>query len=798
MEDWIIRYDQYKPDEEPLREALCVLGNGYMATRAAAEESTADKVHYPGTYLTGGYNRLKSEVSGKIIENEDLVNWPNWLVLKMKIEDDDWISPDQVDIVQYEQILDLKHGFLSRKITFKDQSKRATTLVSKRMVSMECPHLCAIQWNIIPENWSGKITIHSALDGRVINNGVERYRDLKGKHLEVLDKGEYEEEGIFLKVMTNQSDIIMGQAARTQVFFDSVDYSMTRNTIHRKEYIAQELDFSVKEKRKVRVEKVVATHTSRDRAISNPLIESMQVAFQAPGFDEMLENQKIAWSEIWDQCDTQIKGNNNHQLMLRLHIFHLFQTVSHNSIDLDTGVPARGLHGEAYRGHIFWDELFIFPILNLSAPELSRALLLYRYRRLRQARREARLAGYKGAMYPWQSGSNGREESQHIHLNPKSGRWIPDHTYLQRHVNATIAFNVWKYFQTTKDQEFMSFFGAEMLLNIANFWSSIAHFNEQRDRYEIHHVVGPDEYHTQYPDSKEPGLKNNAYTNIMAVWTIMKTLDACDMLDKKHLSKLLKKLNIEEDHFELWERITRKMYIPFHEDGRIISQFEGFENLKDLDWKYYHANFGEILRLDRILEKEGKSVNQYKAVKQADVLMLFFLLSAEELTDIFKRLDYDFDPESIPENIEYYSKITSHGSTLSKLVHSWVTARSDRTASWQNFEKALISDFSDIQGGTTQEGIHLGAMAGTVDLIQRCYTGMEVREGAIWFNPQLPEALNCIKYRLKYRNHWLKLNLDHEFLRLKCDGGLSEEVDVIVHGRKYAINRGQERKFKIN
>jgi alpha,alpha-trehalase len=715
----------------------------------------------------------------------------------MKIEDDDWISLDQVDIVEYEQILDMKHGFLKRKIKFKDLSKRITTLEATRVVSMECHHQSAIQWKIVPENWNGKLTIHSALDGRVINNGVERYRDLNGKHLNVIDMGEYEEEGIFLKVITNQSDIIMGQAARTQVFFDSVDYSMNRNTIHRKEYIAQELVFSVKEKREVRVEKVVATHTSRDRAISNPLIESMQVAFQANGFDDLLENQEIAWSEIWDQCDTQIQGNNNHQLMLRLHIFHLFQTVSHNSIDLDTGVPARGLHGEAYRGHIFWDELFIFPFLNLSAPELSRALLMYRYRRLREARRAARLAGYKGAMYPWQSGSNGREESQHIHLNPKSGNWIPDHTYLQRHVNATIAYNVWKYFQTTKDQEFMSFFGAEMLLNIANFWSSIAHFNEKRDRYEIHHVVGPDEYHTQYPGSEEPGLKNNAYTNIMAVWTILRTLDACKMLDKKHLSKLLKKLNIEKDQFDLWEKITRKMYIPFHDDRRIISQFEGFENLKDLDWQYYHKKYGEILRLDRILEKEGKSVNQYKAVKQADVLMLFFLLSAEELTDIFKRLDYDFDPESIPENIEYYSKITSHGSTLSKLVHSWVTARSDRTASWQNFEKALISDFNDIQGGTTQEGIHLGAMAGTVDLIQRCYTGMEVREGAIWFNPQLPEAVEHIKYRLKYRNHWLKLNLDHDILRLKCDGGLSEEVEVIVHGRKYAINRGQERKFKI-
>ena len=161
------------------------------------------------------------------------------------------------------------------------------------------------------------------------------------------------------------------------------------------------------------------------------------------------------------------------ELKLRVHIFHCLQTASPHSIDLDVGIPARGWHGEAYRGHIFWDELFIFPFLSLRLPTLTRALLSYRYRRLPEAKRAAREEGFEGAMFPWQSGSNGREETQKLHLNPESGRWNPDNTHRQRHINAAIAFNIWQYYEATDDYEFLTAFGAEMFLEIARFWASI-------------------------------------------------------------------------------------------------------------------------------------------------------------------------------------------------------------------------------------------------------------------------------------------------------------------------------------
>lgn len=795
MEGWKVTYSEYKPSEERLREALCTLGNGYFATRGAIEGSAESDTHYPGTYLAGGYNRLQSDLHGKIIENEDLVRWPDWSILKFKPEGGEWFNIDEVQIKSFCQELDLKEGVLERRIEFSDKEQRETLLVSRRIVSMSNMHLAAIEWEITPQNWSGKVTVHSALDGGVLNNGVARYREFNSKHLNLLDKGNFEEDGIFIKVMSNQSEIVMAQAAETSVYFDLYDSFVDRQTTIDDTYVAQELTFELQEKKTARVEKIISIFTSKDKAISDPLSEAKKFVKRITGFAELLRSHREAWNELWEQCDITLQADdNNDQLLLRFHIFHLFQTFTLNTIDLDSGIPARGWHGEAYRGHIFWDELYIFPFYNISIPELTRALLMYRYRRLPEARFAAKEQGYRGAMFPWQSGSNGREESQVIHLNPESGNWLPDHTYLQRHVNAAIAYNVWQYFQATGDLQFLSFYGAEMMLEIAKFWASKSIFNEERQKYEIHNVVGPDEYHTSYKDSDQPGLKNNAYTNFMAVWCLVHAMEAMEKLNTKRARDLMTILDIDEDELARWDRISRNMFIPFIQQGKIIEQFEGFDSLEDLDWKKYTEKYGENIRLDRVLESEGDSVERYKAVKQPDVLMLFYLFSAEELLEIFERMGYDFDTmEQIPANISYYQDITSHGSTLSKVVHSWVYARSHRERSWHDFKKALISDFNDIQGGTTAEGIHLGAMAGTVDLIHRCYTGMEFKKECLYFNPKLPENVKEISFRCRYRKHWLEVHLTDSSLCLKSHGGWQDVIRIIVNKEEFKMIKGEER-----
>ena len=220
-------------------------------------------------------------------------------------------------------------------------------------------------------------------------------------------------------------------------------------------------------------------------------------------------------------------------------MFHLLQSASPHNVDLDAGIPARGLHGEAYRGHVFWDELFVFPVLTLRLPGLARALLRYRTRRLDAARRAARQAGHTGAMYPWQSGSDGREETQRVHLNPLSGRWLPDTSHLQRHVGLAVAYNIWQYYQATGDLEFLADHGAETMLEIARFFAGLADYDAARDRFRIRGVMGPDEYSTRYPGAAEPGIDDNAYTNVMTVWLLLRAQDVLDVLPATRRAELV-------------------------------------------------------------------------------------------------------------------------------------------------------------------------------------------------------------------------------------------------------------------
>ena len=399
-----------------------------------------------------------------------MVNLPNGLVLKFKIEGDDWFDVRAVEVLSYRQALNLQQGILTRTVRFRDTKGRETTLIQRRFVHRVQMHLAGQEVTVIPENWSGRVHFQSALDGTVVNAGVERYKQLNSKHLDFIESGSTDDDILYLLAETNQSHIRIAEAAATAVLLDSHPTDIKKSLIEQPGWIGQEFTVSAAEKKPVTVQKTVALYTCKDHAISEPVQEAIEAIRYADDFDTLVNSHILKWKHHWNRCDIQIVNSERTQMILRLHIFHLLQTISRKSIDLDIGVPARGWHGEAYRGHIFWDELFIFPFLNLRIPTLTRAILLYRYRRLNQARRAAREEGLKGALFPWQSGSNGREETQQLHLNPQSGRWLPDNTHLQRHVNAAIVYNIWLYFKKSGDVEFLATYGAEMILRSPAAW----------------------------------------------------------------------------------------------------------------------------------------------------------------------------------------------------------------------------------------------------------------------------------------------------------------------------------------
>lgn len=801
MSTWTFAYDGFEPENEDLREALHTQGNGYFATRGAAAESDADGVHYPGTYLAGGYNRLKTEIVGREIENEDLVNLPNWLPLSFRIGEGKWFDLMAVELLSYRQELYLKEGVLLRTVRFRDGEGRVTAMENRRLVHMGNPHLAAQETTLTPENWSGRIEIRSALDGRVVNAGVERYKSLDGRHLEPLVAGELDGERILLQVRTRQSRIEIAQAARTRVFRNGESLAPERTLVREAGYVSHRFDVDVSEGDIITLEKVVSLFTSRDHGVSECSLAASEALAQAGSFRDLLDSHVLAWEHLWRRFKIDFEphdpamGDRTGRI-IHLYTFHLLQTTSLHTKDLDVGVPSRGWHGEAYRGHIFWDELFIFPLLNLRIPEITRSLLMYRYRRLDAARRAAGEAGFRGAMYPWQSGSDGREETQQVHLNPQSGRWLPDNSHLQRHINAAVAYNLWQYYQITGDMEFLSFYGAEMLLEIARFWASACTWNEGLGRYEILGVMGPDEYHDAYPHAEKPGLDNNAYTNVMAVWVLNHAVELFNILDEVAFREVSERMELGPEEVEHWRDISRKMTVPFHGDG-IISQFEGYDLLEEFDWQGYREKYGDIQRLDRILEAEGDTPNRYKVSKQADVLMLFYLFSSEELKEIFENLGYTFKFETIPRNVDYYLDRTSHGSTLSRVVHSWVLTRSDRGRSWKLFMTALESDVEDIQGGTTPEGIHLGAMAGTADILHRAYTGITVRNDVLWFNPVLPEDVGRLHMHIRYRGHALEIDITRNIFQIRALMGADGPVRIGLRDQIFDLKMGDTRKFDL-
>jgi trehalose/maltose hydrolase-like predicted phosphorylase len=798
VDDFLLAYDGFDPGNEGLREALTSTGNGYLCTRGAAEWEDADGVHYPGTYAHGGYNRETTILGGLPVLNEDLVNLPNWLVLQLRIEDEDVIRLADIDLVSYRHELDIRNVTLVRQLRFRDGGGRETTLTSRRFVSMADVHHAAIEWTLIPENWSGRVEVISALDGRVSNAGVARYRQLEGRHLNPVSPRTLGPEVIALKVETRQSNLYISQATRTRVFSGDQQLPVNRTLYQMEDYIQQVLAFDLRQGGATRVEKMVAFYTSRDPAVSDTLVRAATSAARHDEFGASLRRHSAAWDELWRVCDMGVSGNDPVQLLLRLHIAHLLQVCSRHTADLDAGLPARGLNGEAYRGHVFWDEIYAFPFLNFRLPDVTRGLLMYRYRRMGEARAAAREAGFRGAMFPWQSGSEGTEESQRVHLNPLSGHWEPDLSRNQRHVNAAIFYNIWSYFQASNDLEFLDRYGAEMMLEIARFWASIAHLNPERERYEIRGVMGPDEFHEKYPDEPGGGLRNNAYTNVMVAWLCDIVGKLPSLLTASSMEGLRARLGIRDDELALWQDMSRRMFVPFFGDG-IISQFEGYDDLEELDWDAYRAKYGNIQRLDRILRAEGKDPNRYKVTKQADTVMLFFLFSGGELREIFGRLGYDYRPDTVARNVAYYDRRTSHGSTLSFVTHAGVLASLDPESSWDRFLVALRSDVDDVQGGTTKEGIHLGVMAGTLEVMQRYYAGTSIRDEALYFDPRLPSALGGLSFPLQFRDTQILVTLTGDRLTLAVHPeGASHPIRAGIPSDVRELCPGDQASFELS
>ncbi|WP_051581776.1 HAD-IA family hydrolase [Pseudonocardia acaciae] len=792
VDPWLLVYEGFDPAREAHREALTTLGNGYLATRGALPEHRDDGVHYPGTYLAGVYNRLTSTVEGRPREDEELVNAPNWLPFDLRVEDGRWWSEGGLRVEWDRRELDLRRGILTRTARLAAGDGRALRVTQRRLVSMDRPHLAAMQVTVAAEGWSGTVGVRTGIDPNVVNGNAVESRLLANRHLVPLGT-EQLDDTLVTEVRTSQSKVRIATAARTRCRDPHTAGALEDDGAGR---AMARLDIPLADRRPVTVERTIAVVTSRDSAIASPRDAALEELRRADDpFDRLAERHAAAWRRLWDRFAIELDAHNQVRLVVNLHLFHMLQAISPHTESLDAGVPARGLHGEGYRGHVFWDELFVLPVYATRLPSVARALLDYRWRRLDAARDAARRAGLHGAMFPWQSGSDGREETPHRLYNPRSGRWMPDNSRRQRHVGLAVAWAAWQHYQATGDTAWFAARGAELVIEVTRLFAAMAGHEPADDRYHIAGVLGPDEYHDGYPDAPGEGLRDNAYTNVLTAWLCRRAMETLSILPAHERDDLVARLDIHPDEPGHWMRLGRRLAVPFH-DG-VISQFDGYHRLAELDWERYRRRYGNIGRLDLILEAEGDSPNNYRLSKQADVLMLLYLLGPDELTTLLAELGYPFTDADLARTVAYYLARTAHGSTLSRVVHTSVLARLDPSTAWNEFREALDADLDDTQGGTTGRGIHLGAMAGTIDILTRTFAGIRMDNGTLLFAPRPPGGLRRATATLSYRGQRITIALDRHALRLTAEPSATPPVRVQVDRISARLGGGETLEFPL-
>ena len=789
-DQWSLSYYDYDPAQERTRETLCTVGNGYFGTRGAAEESRADTIHYPGTYLAAVYNRLATKVEGRSVVNEDLVNCPNWLFVQFRIGNDSWMDLEQVEVLHFQRRLDLKGGVLSREMVIRDGKGRETKIQSRRLASIADPHHAALQYRITPLNYSARLTVRAGIVYDVVNAGVERYKPLNGRHLKLISKG-CDGNLIYVLTETNQSNIRIAEAANIVTYKDEKKIRSPITSANDTGAVFAQITTDLAQGQMFTVEKLVALFTSKDLGIQDPLAAAREAAATLTKYQEAEQASEKVWDTLWAEVDIQLDGDRLAQKLLRLNIYHLLVTRSVHNAGIDWGIPSRGLHGEAYRGHIFWDEVFCLPFYGLHFPETAESILRYRYLRLDKAREYAAANAYRGAMFPWQSGSDGSETTPRYHLNPLSNTWDEDHSHRQRHVSIAVAYNIWEYYWVTHDIDFLVRYGAEIFFEIARLWFSMATFDPAAGRYSVSGVMGPDEFHERFPGSAEAGFKNNGYTNIMVAWLLDKALKLYELLPRGARLKLSRKIGLNDRELARWREIGRRLALAISEDG-IIAQFDGFFELAELDWEKYRSRHSYTVRMDRILKAERDSPDRYQVLKQADTLMVFYLLTKEEWQAILSRLGYAYNEHLMKKNFDYYYQRTSHGSTLSCIVHATVAQEIGYTElGWKLYRQSLFSDYQDIQGGTTGEGIHTGVMAGTVMQAIKGYAGIDFSKDYLRVNPHLPQAWKALRFGITFRKVRYRFHITGTAISVTAENSNSGPVEIEIAGQRYQLLPGE-------
>ena len=752
LDPWNIIQNKLEPEDNRVAEGIFSIGNGYMGQRANFEEDYSGET-LQGSYMAGIYYPDKTRVgwwkNGYPEYFAKVLNSTNWIGIGVEV-DGDKLDLEKCKVENFERVLNMKQGYLCRTFTAEFSSGKRIKVEAKRFVSIVNKEIGAIKYSITPLNFSGMISFSPYLDGDVKNtdsNYDEKF------WCEVSKKTE--DGQALLLIKTKKLDFYLCSLMKYDVLKQAEKCKCNVEHFEKEKFVGNTVEVRVKENEKVAIVKYVANVTSRDFK-PNELIEVGEKILQKAynkGYENLLNEQAEAWEEKWKESDIIIEGDVSAQQAIRFNIFQLNQTYTGEDDRLNIG--PKGFTGEKYGGSTYWDtEAYCIPFYLATADKkIARNLLIYRYKQLEKAKENARKLGFqKGALYPMVT-MNGEECHNEWEI-----------TFEEIHRNGAIAYAIYNYINYTGDKLYLSEYGLDVLVEISRFWEERVNYSEEKHKYVILGVTGPNEY--------ENNVNNNWYTNRIASWTLEYTIEALDYVKNNETSKyeeLIKKLGLKEEEIAKWKDIINNMYYPVDEGFGVFLQQDGYMDkeqilVKDLDPKELPLN--QHWSWDRILRS--------CFIKQADVLQgLYFL-------------QHLYDKDTIRRNFEFYEPRTVHESSLSPCIHSILAAKLNKEdKAYELYLRTARLDL-DNYNNDTEDGCHITSMAGTWMSVVEGFGGLKVKNNMLTLNPFIPSKWKSFSFKVMFRGCLIKVKVGKDNIKISNES--KKDIKILVKNKPYFIN----------
>ncbi|RAN65095.1 glycoside hydrolase family 65 protein [Dolosigranulum pigrum] len=769
--NWIIAENKFSPDTLAKVESIMYLGNGYMGVRSATEEAYIDEDRM--TVINGTFNRFNNTEVTELPNIADVTNIEFYI-------DNERFTIGNGSTNSFVRYLNLRTAELIRKISFVTSTKKMVEFEFRRFVSLDNLHVIATKVEIQTDE-NVIIKMKSGIDGQQTNNGVQ--------HFDEGEKRVFDQKYLELCQHTTESDIDIVIHSAHKFYKCTQEFTPNLKMEIKRRQIFMNYRFEVEKDNPIHLEKISSFHTSIDSDISGDSLVGLKTEslsrfkeIESLGYDTLFMAHKNKWlKDVWNRYNVQLESEEDFDVLaIRFALYHLIAMTPRH--DDRMGVAAKGLSGQGYKGHSFWDtEVFILPFFTFFAPEIARSLLMYRYHGLRGARQKAIDNNYQGAMYPWEMARPEDGETTpvwgavDIITGEQTKIWSG---FIEQHISSDIAFAVHQFLNATGQQDFIDKFGYEIIFETAKFWLSRLEWNKADGRYEINDVVGPDEY-TEHAD-------NNAFTNYMAHLNIMIARDGMEKLQREN-QELYEELNERLKLSKLRNEITKKIdkiYLPEPNEDGVIPQDDKYLTYDNLDLSVYKQSEAVGILFD---DYNLDQVNKMQVTKQADVVLLLLLLEQtryyqEEITAQLKQV-----------NMDYYEPRTTHDSSLSLSTHAIIASDlKDVDAAYNFFKRASEIDLGPYMH-SSDEGIHAASIGGIMQMVLFGFAGVRLKGNLLTINPNLPDKWKYLEFTIYYQGQPINIEMDKELLTVKPIN--QEQISIKVNEKNYKIDNATTIKY---